>query len=215
MLVKNGWLRLVLATMPLLVLAGCGQTVVTPSPSASSSRTSLPSPSPAVSSDPKATLHVFDEQGFGLAYGHDWVARFPDGRAWRPKEPPPDQAARWTMVIIGPAATPEGDGRSEIVITVHLDRTAVDPNEYQREAAKRLHAEHPSETFRPTTVVGLPALMAVTRHPNSTPVVEGERYVIGTSGVVYELEARAPTSAWSASAPVMRGIVQSFMQPGG
>ena len=45
--------------------------------------------------------------------------------------------------------------------------------------------------------------------------MEGERYVIGTSGIVYELEARAPTAAWSINAPVMRGIVQSFMQPGG
>ena len=61
----------------------------------------------------------------------------------------------------------------------------------------------------------LPALMAFTRHPNGTPAMEGERYVIGAGGIVYELEARAPTTAWSIDAPAMRRIVQSFMQPGG
>jgi hypothetical protein len=208
MLVENGWLRLVLATMPLLVLTGCGRSAVTPSPGASRTSITLPS------SDPKATQHVFGTQGFGLAYGRDWVARFPDGRAWSPKDPPPGQAARWTMVIVGPAATAGGDGRSEIVITIHLDLTG-GPYDYQREAAERLSVEHPSEVFRPTTVNELPALTAISRHPNATPAVEGERYVIGTGGIVYELEARAPTTAWSTNAPLMRGIVQSFMQPGG
>jgi len=206
----RGWRHIVLLTAPLLVLAGCGGTAGSPPPSPSA--IAAVAPSPAVSQ--AATLHVFGAQGFALAYGKAWSARFPDGRRWSAKDAPPGQAPRWTMTILGPTVPGEA-GRGEIVVTLHLDNAVRDPGDYQREAARELHAEHGLEVFRPTTVDRLPALMAVTHHPRASPVLRGERYVVGTGGVVYELEVRAPRAAWPSVAPAMRAIVQSFMQPGG
>jgi hypothetical protein len=119
------------------------------------------------------------------------------------------------MALVGYPDTREAADRPMIVLRVRLDRTAVDPAAFQRDAAKLLEAENPFGVFRPATVDGIPALMAAVHDPNATPASEGERYVFGESGIVYDLEVRAPATTWPTDAPVLRGIVQSFTLPGG
>jgi hypothetical protein len=195
----------------LLALASLGACDTSPDGTASLT----PSSSPSVSRDPQASVHTFGREGFSLAYGGDWVARFPQGKDWYAKDPPLGQAARWSMSIVGNSETRAAADRPLIVVWVRRDRTAVDPTAFQRHAAKSLAAENPGQVFRPTTVDGIPALMAALPDPSAAPAAEEERYVLGESGIVYELDVRAPATTWSTDAPVLRGIVQSFTLPGG
>ncbi len=200
---------LLAAMLPILAsLAACGG-----SPTGTASAT--PSPSPSASRDPQATVHTFLRQGFSLAYTGRWVARFPSGRDWQAKDPPPGQAARWSMTLVGYSNSSATAHPPQIVVTVRLDNTAVDPAVYQHDAAKSLAAEYPSQEFQPTTVDGIPALMATVSGPNANPAIAAERYAFGGSGIVYDIEVRGPMSTWSTDAPALRGIVQSFTLPGG
>jgi hypothetical protein len=205
------------------VVPGCGadrsatQTAASPAPS--------PSPSVSVSVDAQATTHVFLDQGFSLAYGPDWRAEFPHGRVWSAKDPPPAQPAHWSMLLVGYSAGRASSQRPEVVVAVRRNNGALEPAAFQRDAIKTLNAENPyvatlgkanvHHMFRPTSVLGVPALMAAFRDTTRSPALEEERYVFGECGIVYDIAIRAPVAAWPTDAATMRGIVRSLTLPGG
>jgi hypothetical protein len=212
---RERWLpaTLALGAMAALlpVLSGCGSSTTAKTPGGDASSVAAPS----VSLDPHAATHDFINKGFAIAYGRDWIAQYPNGNDWYAKDGPPSQPKSWSMRLVGFSASRAQSDRPQIVIAIYHDRTALDPAVFQRMAAGKLSAENPNQVFRPVAVNKMPMLMAAFRDPNATTPIQVERYVFGSSGIVYDFELRAPVATWDADAPVMRSILQSFFLPGG
>jgi hypothetical protein len=213
------WLPLSLAVgvvaAALPVFGGCGTSTTAQAPGGAAKNTPATSPSPSISRGPQAATHVFARLGFAIAYGGDWVAKYPNGNGWQAKDPPLAQPLSWSMLLVGYSATRAETDRPTIVISVWTKRTSADTVPSPGNVAARLSAEKPYEVFRPTVVKGYSAMMAAFRDPNTVTSTQVESYLLGESGIVYGFELRAPVATWATDAPVMRGILQSFFRSGG
>lgn len=208
-------------------LAACAKSQVTSSPprSPSSLPSPSPSPSPSVSTDPTARTHIFCTGAFALAFGPDWRAKVFQPDDWDGKYLRPGGPAAWSLLVVDRSVP----WLPSLRVTIQRLRPSEDPLDYVQTAARRLNRRPEiralgssgspgslHHAFEPATGGnGMPALMAAYSERRSGRCVEHEVYMIPVYDRVYRVVLSCRAGEWGVSGPVMRGIVHSFMLPGG
>jgi hypothetical protein len=178
-----------------------------------------PSPdgSASVNASPE---HAFPEQGFSLRYGP----------RWKEEVQPPSDGWRWTLILSDTmGASPGGIGtRGRIAVTAEANRGQSNAAQYQKVARPLLNrmlvkrigdraaaADDGSGSvihhlFRPTTVNGVPALVAAIREGDARNGTEAEWYVVGAREHNFSIVVSSPAATWDDEAPALQDVVDTF-----